>query len=144
MALHEQSVGATSEWYTPRYIFDALACKFDMDVASPGRAVTPWIPARKFITERSLSRQWEGFVWMNPPFGGRNAIRPWLVKFREHRNGIAHMDAILFVSPKIKFISATGLPGKSPAQGTCLMALGEHAILALRQASGKLGVICYP
>jgi hypothetical protein len=26
MALHEQSVGATSEWYTPRYIFTALGC----------------------------------------------------------------------------------------------------------------------
>ena len=32
MALHEQSVGAT---YTSRYIFTALGCTVDMDVASP-------------------------------------------------------------------------------------------------------------
>ena len=46
MALHEQSVGATDEWYTPRYIFTALGCTFDVDVASPGQDVTPWIPAK--------------------------------------------------------------------------------------------------
>ena len=53
MALHEQSVGATSEWYTPRYIFTALGCNFDVDVASPGQDVTPWIPAKVFITTPS-------------------------------------------------------------------------------------------
>src|SRR5262245_54193595 len=40
MALHEQSVGATSEWYTPRYIFTEPSCTFDVDVASPGQDVT--------------------------------------------------------------------------------------------------------
>ena len=54
MALHEQCVGATDEWYTPRYVFEAMAETFLMDVASPGEAVTPWVPALKFITERSL------------------------------------------------------------------------------------------
>jgi hypothetical protein len=37
MALHELSVGATDEWYTPRCIFTVLGCTFDVDVASPGR-----------------------------------------------------------------------------------------------------------
>ena len=45
MALHEQCVGATDEWYTPPHVFDALDCRFAMDVASPGRDVTPWIPS---------------------------------------------------------------------------------------------------
>lgn len=67
--LHEQSVGATSERYTPRYIFTALGCNFDVDVASPGQGVTPWIPAKVFITSNSLP--WVGFVWMNP----RNRFR---------------------------------------------------------------------
>jgi hypothetical protein len=40
MALHEQCVGATDEWYTPPYIFEALGCTFDVDVASPGQHVT--------------------------------------------------------------------------------------------------------
>ena len=56
MALQEQSVGATDEWYTPRYIFTALGCTFDVDVASPGQDVTPWIPAKAFITSNSLQR----------------------------------------------------------------------------------------
>jgi hypothetical protein len=35
MALHEQSVGATDEWYPPPYVLDAFECTFDTDVASP-------------------------------------------------------------------------------------------------------------
>src|ERR1700737_4212478 len=120
MAFHEQSVGATDEWYTPPHVFEALGCHFDMDVASPGREVTPWIPAGTFIKSGGLGFSWAGFVWMNPPFGGRNGIFPWLGKFFAHRNGIAlapdrtsapwwqnfapEADAILFVSPKLKFI----------------------------------------
>jgi hypothetical protein len=65
MALHEQAVGATDEWFTPAYIFEALACRFDMDVASPGWGHTSWIPADAFLTHDSLTRRWKGFVWMN-------------------------------------------------------------------------------
>ena len=151
MALHEQCVGATDEWYTPPHVFNALGCSYDMDVSSPGKSVTPWIPAVEFITADSLTREWRGFVWMNPPFGGRNGLVPWLRKFFEHRNGIAlvpdrtsapwwqmfapEADAILFVAPKIKFIGADGKPGKSPAQGTCLLAAGKRAIEPLQRAA---------
>ena len=34
----------SEEWYTPSIIFEALACRFDLDVASPGGDVVPWIP----------------------------------------------------------------------------------------------------
>ncbi len=158
MALHEQCVGATDEWYTPPHVFDALGCTFDMDVASPGARVTPWISAAEFVTSRSLEMPWRGLVWMNPPFGPRNGIVPWLRKFFEHGRGIALTpdrtsapwwqqfapcaDAILFVAPKIKFIDATGQPGRSPAQGTTLMAAGQDAVAALRRAvRNGLGVM---
>ncbi len=156
MALHEQSVGATDEWYTPAYIFQALNCQFDMDVASPGADKTPWIPAHVFITKNSLAIPWKGFVWMNPPFGGRNALVPWLNKFIAHKNGIClvpdrtsapwwqrwapSMDAILFVCPKIKFINSFGKQGCSPAQGTCLGAIGEYGNNIL-QLANQLGVV---
>jgi hypothetical protein len=39
----------------------ALGCNFDVDVASPGQDVTPWIPAKVFITSNSLQRPWVGF-----------------------------------------------------------------------------------
>lgn len=160
MALHEQSVGSTDEWYTPPYIFDALGCTFDLDVAHPGIHVINWIPAKRIIVSDSLKQDWQGYLWMNPPFGPRNGIEPWLERFVFHGNGIAltpdrtsapwwrryayQMDLILFVSPKIHFIGADGNPGASPAQGTCLMALGRQGISALHRAAPKLGVLMRP
>jgi hypothetical protein len=160
MSLHEQCVGATDEWYTPSYIFDALGEIFDLDVASPGRDVTPWIPAREFLTVGGLDASWSGFVWMNPPFGARNGLIPWLEKFQQHGSGIClvpdrtsapwwqayapRMDAILFVSPKIRFIDAMGKPGASPAQGTCLMAACARGTAALENAASRLGSLMTP
>lgn len=161
MALHEQCTGATDEWYTPPLVFNALRCSFDMDVASPGRETVPWIPAVHHISVESLGRQWLGFIWMNAPFGGRNGLVPWLDKFIAHGNGIClvpdrtsapwwqawapKMDTILFVSPKIKFIGADGLPGASPAQGTCLGGVGPRAREPLaRAAADGLGILLSP
>ena len=161
MALHEQCVGTTDEWYTPAYIFNAMRCTFDMDVASPGEAITPWIPAREFITRDSLAREWKGLIWMNPPFGPRNGLVPWLEKFVQHGNGIClvpdrtsapwwqrfapKMSMILFVQHKIKFINSSGYAGNSPAQGTCLMAMGPRGVRALFEASNNdLGMLAKP
>jgi hypothetical protein len=161
MALHEQSVGATDEWYTPPHVFTALGCAFDMDVASPGQAATPWIPARIFIQADSLSVNWRGFVWMNAPFGARNGLVPWLEKFFIHNDGIALVpdrtsapwwqqfapksERVLFVTPKLKFIDVDGLPGRSPAQGTCLLGAGQRSREPLYRAQAHgLGVLMHP
>ena len=151
MALHEQSVGASNEWYTPKHVFDALGCSFDMDVASPGADIVPWVPSNFHITAGSLETPWSGFVWMNPPFGARNGLVPWLDKFFTHGNGVclvpdrtstdwwqdaAHKSrALLFVRGKLKFISGDGRQNKSPAQGTTLMAAGDDGLWALARAS---------
>jgi DNA N-6-adenine-methyltransferase (Dam) len=161
MALHEQCVGATDEWYTPPYVFKALECIFDMDVASPGFEVTPWVPAKVFLVALGLHCKWKGFVWMNAPFGARNGLVPWLKKFFKHGNGIAlvpdrtsapwwqeyasRADLVLFVAPKIKFVNADGVPGPSPAQGTSLLAIGSQGRAALhRAAANRLGVLMTP
>lgn len=161
MSLHEQCVGATDEWYTPPHIFEAMDCMFDMDVASPGSEITFWIPAQKFLTRNSLETAWDGFVWMNPPFGARNGLVPWLDKFIVHGNGIAlvpdrtsapwwqaaasKMNKLLFVTPKIRFINVDGKTGNSPAQGTTLMALGDKGQAALYTAHVRgLGVLVTP
>jgi hypothetical protein len=34
MAAYE-AAGESDEWYTPKYIFDALGLRFDLDVAAP-------------------------------------------------------------------------------------------------------------
>lgn len=159
MALHEQCVGATDEWYTPPHVFDALGCAFDLDVAGTERVA--WIPARRSFYRRGLEQEWNGFVWMNPPFGARNGLVPWLAKFFDHRNGIAlvpdrtsapwwqrfapQANYLLFVAPKLKFIGVDGNPGRSPAQGTCLMGVGTHANVALQRAANRgLGVLTVP
>jgi len=149
MSLHEQSVGATSEWYTPPYVFGALGCFFDLDVAHPG--TIDWVPCAGYLTHDGLQRDWRGFVWMNPPFGGRNALSPWLDKWAQHANGIAlvpdrtsapwwqtyapRAERLLFVAPKIRFIGADGKPGGSPAQGTTLLSIGQRGNDALCRAS---------
>lgn len=158
MALHEQCVGATDEWYTPPHVFGALNCQFDMDVAAPEDRRFVSTPTSRFLWADSLALPWEGFVWMNPPFGARNGLVPWLEKFFDHGVGIAlvpdrtsapwwqefapRADLILFVAPKLKFIGADGKPGTSPAQGTCLMGLGQRASKPLRRAQENgLGVL---
>lgn len=160
MALHEQSVGATDEWYTPLHVFKSLGCTFDMDVATTNPPVS-WVPAMRHLWANSLDQPWEGFVWMNPPFGTRNGLVPWLDKFFKHGNGIAlvpdrtsapwwqnyapraHMW--LFVSPKLKFIGADGKPGESPAQGTCLWARGISGVRTLQRAADNgLGILGRP
>lgn len=156
MALHEQAVGKTDEWYTPPYIFGLLGVgdtphtAFDMDVASPSPPIG-WIYAKQFLCCDSLHQPWHGFIWMNPPLGGRNGIVPWLEKFCDHGDGIAlfpdrtsapwwqefapRMGGILFVAPKIKFIDVRGYDGRSPAQGTCLGFMGARGYCAVRQAA---------
>jgi len=75
------------EFYTPKFIFDALKCEFDVDVASPLKNQTNVPTKTKFtIKENGLIQKWKGFVWMNPPF---SKAEPWVDKFIQHGHGIA-------------------------------------------------------
>lgn len=144
-----QMPGASDEWYTPAYIFEALGVTFDLDVAAP-----KWgphhVPCNGWHYTDSLVKEWSGFVWMNAPFGGRNGLAPWLDKFFAHGNGIAltpdrtsapwwqtaarRADAILFISPKVKFERPDGTTGNSPGTGTTLFSIGGVGFQALERA----------
>lgn len=154
-----ESTGKTDEWWTPPSVFEALGCSFDLDVAAP-RNGGGHVPCARCITSDSLSKAWSGFIWMNPPFGGRNGIRTWLDHFIAHGNGIAltpdrtsapwfqeafpAMDAVLFTR-KIRFLRPDGTEGKSPSNGTALMAIGRQGIAALhRAAESGFGVLAWP
>lgn len=155
-----ESSGETDEWYTPAYVFDALGCVFDVDVAAPVDRTHVCTPAHSFITADSLARDWSGFVWMNPPFGHQSTKRAWLKKFFDHHNGVAltpdrtsapwfreawaRADLAMF-TPKIKFIRPDGSIGESPGTGTCLWAAGDRGMAALRQAErAGLGILAIP
>lgn len=159
MGKHEAS-GKTDDWYTPDYVFAAMCAAFDLDVASPDDVSK--IPAgawcEKHISANSLKTMWQGFIWMNPPFGGRNGYLPWAQKFVERGNGVAlapnrtgapwcswfltNCDRALFVSPKIKFLRPDGTLGKSPGYGSILLSIGERGNRALHTAAANgLGVL---
>ena len=89
MAEHEPPIGMTSDWYTPPGYFTKLGLTFDLDPASPGPG--HWVPAKRIYTieDDGLGQPWEGLVFLNPPFGGRNGHVPWLVKFLDQANPLS-------------------------------------------------------
>jgi hypothetical protein len=78
--------GLTNDWLTPPEIIKALG-PFDLDPCVPDSM--PWQTANRMITEseNGLAVSWDGFVWMNPPYGEQTNL--WLKKMAEHSNGIA-------------------------------------------------------
>jgi hypothetical protein len=153
---HWETSGVSDEWWTPAYIFDALCCTFDLDVAHPERGATH-VPCRDWISADSLQKPWHGFVWMNPPFGGRNSLAPWMRKFFDHGNGIAltpdrtsapwfqeawQRASLVLFTPKVKFLRPDGSLGKSPSNGTALWAAGPQGMAALIRAElAGLGIL---
>ena len=151
-----ETAGQSDDWMTPRYIFEALGETFDLDVAAPPEGPRH-VPAKLWLWSGGEIARWHGFVWMNPPFGHQRHKRIWLKRFFEHGNGIALLpdrtsapwfqefaplaDAILWVSPKIKFERPDGSRGESPGTGTALFAAGDRAVAALRRASPRLGFV---
>lgn len=147
----KQGLGETNEWYTPQWIFDALGVTFDLDPCAPSH--NHWTPAFKKYTkkENGLLQPWNGFVFMNPPFGGRNGHVVWLKKFIEHGNGIGLLraytssgwwheyitkcDGVLFPKGKTKFIKPCGEIGSSPSSGVALFACGARGVDILKNSN---------
>ena len=155
MSEHEPCIAETSEWYPPPEMFKALGLTFDLDPASPGPG--HWVPVRRVYTEKDdgLTQPWDGLVFMNPPYGGRNDHVPWLRKFLKLGNGIAivraytssawwlaHMpkaELVLFPKGKTKFIRPDGSIGKCPRHGIVFVGVGAVACEALRRCG--LGMV---
>ena len=156
MAEHENSIGETSEWYTPPEYFEAFGLVFDLDPCSPGPG--HWVPARKIYTkaDNGLVQPWFGSVFMNPPYGGRNGHVPWLKKFFNHGNGIAIVrsytssgwwhklmplaEVLLWPKGKTKFHRPDGSIGMAPGHGVVLIGMGAKSCRALDHSG--LGLFC--
>jgi hypothetical protein len=155
MAEHEPCIGTTSEWFTPKFIFDALRLEFDLDPAHPGRD-NPFcvVPARRIYTvaDDGLRQPWTGLVWLNMPFGGRRGHVVWLRRFLAHRDGgialvaartsadwfhevlVPNAQTVLFPNGKTKFVKPNGEIGKEPGTGVVLIGAGEIANRALERS----------
>ena len=146
------------EWFTPKWIFDAINVEFDMDVCSPGPDKCH-TPAKKHVVlpEDGLKVEWHGFVWMNPPFGKQN--QAWYKKFAQHKNGIAILpvnqlntikfnnilpivECILVIKGRVNFINGADQSNGNPTQGMMLIASGQKAKSLLSHL--QIGQVWYP
>lgn len=136
----------TNDYYTPKWLFDAMGLEFDIDVAAPVQGI-PWIPAKRWFSQADdgLAQDWGGaLVFMNPPFS--NAT-PWVNKFITNGNGIALLvvsqskwfaelwdkaDAITATPADLKFERPNGT-SKAISFQTFLFALGDPATAALHR-----------
>ncbi len=141
---HESPVAATTEWYTPPEFFDRLGLTFDLDPASPGRDVVPWIPADRHYTRfvDGLQLPWFGRVWLNPPYGPEAG--PFIDRMLNHGHGLLLIPArtetgnfqraarsarqVCFLSDRLHFIRDDGTQGRA-AFASVLMTFGLRADL---------------
>ena len=151
----EASAPASVEWYTPKYVFDALGLTFDLDpCAPPGGG--PHVPAKRYFTKADdgLAQPWSGRVWCNPPYG--RGLERWIEKLAQHGDGIALVmsrtdtawfrraarDArvIVFLGGRLRFIPGPGssLSGR-PQCGSMLVAFGRDCERACERSG--LGVV---
>ena len=127
--------GAKDEWLTPPEILKALG-PFDLDPCAPVNR--PWDTAAKHFTieDDGLSKEWDGRVWLNPPYGP--ACADWLRRMADHKNGTALIfartetemfhrwvwpvaRAVLFFEGRLYFHHVSGARAKGNAGGPSVL-----------------------
>ena len=157
MGSHQSSNSGKDEWLTPPSIIKRLG-KFDLDPCSPVNR--PWDTAVKHYTieDDGLAQEWEGRVWLNPPYGKHTGT--WLKKLADHGDGIAlifartetafffdtvwnRSDAVFFFLNRITFFNVDGSRGKTNAGApSCLVAYGANNVDAV-ESSGIRGAFIF-
>lgn len=146
---------ASFEWYTPPWIFERLGLRFDLDVASPGAEVVPWVPADRHYTlrEDGLAQPWFGRVWCNPPYGDQ--VPRFIGRLSEHGNGLALVlartdtrwfhaaletaAATCFLRGRLDHVPGAGATPSRPAVGSVMFAWGATCADALE--ASELGSV---
>ena len=85
MGSHQSASGGSDEWLTPPDLLAALG-PFDLDPCAP--VVRPWPTATHHYTlsDDGLRQEWEGRVWLNPPYAHAGK---WLHRLADHDCGTA-------------------------------------------------------
>lgn len=154
MKQHQKSVGLNDEWLTPRWILEPLG-RFDLDPCAP--VDRPWATADRHYTieDDGLSKNWDGRVWLNPPFN-RYQRNEWMRRMADHGNGIMLIPAacetkpfrehvfgvcsgLLMLSRRPHFYFVDGSEAKANSGCTiCLVAYGDENFEVL--ANSGLGI----
>jgi hypothetical protein len=152
---HQQSIGASQVWITPRWIIDALG-PFDLDPAAADPR--PWCCASVNCTKAQdgLKTPWHGRVYLNPPFH-RYEVGTWIRRLAEHGHGTALLhcrteaewfepvwetaSAILFLADRLYFHYPDGRRAEANSGApACLIAFGNYDAERLQQ-SGIAGYL---
>ena len=144
MASHQIPPGgarnSTDEWLTPPELVRALGA-FDLDPCSP--RVRPWDTAANHysIEDDGLRQDWQGRVWLNPPYSD---MRRWLGRLADHGEGTAlifartetalwfdlvwdRAAAVLFLRGRLSFYYPNGKRAKANSGApSALIAYGER------------------
>jgi len=141
-----------NEHYTPKWVFDKLALKFNLDVAAPIDNKGSHCPADKYYTmlDDGLAHPWFGRVWCNPPF---RKASDWANRFMDHNNGVGifpnsnaywvdrlwDSELAIVKLPYKTFYERPDGSSKRIMYTTYLIAAGETNITALKYSGiGKL------
>ena len=140
--------GATDNWITPPYIFEALG-QFDLDPCAC--RPQPWPCATASYDRNGLLQLWTNRIWLNPPYGPN--AEPFLKKLAEHSNGIALLfartetkmfhkyiwnkaGALLFLKGRLHFYYPNGERAKGNAGGpSVLIAYGSKNVSILGRSN---------
>jgi hypothetical protein len=146
---HHSANMRTDEWLTPPTIVRSLG-EFDLDPCSPINR--PWATAKKHysILDNGLSKEWEGRVWMNPPYG--KELERWMNKLAFHGNGISLIfartetatffncvwekaNSIFFMKGRLKFYTVEGKEAEfNGGAPSVLISYGEQNAEAIADA----------
>lgn len=127
MGSHQSRNMITDVWLTPPTIITALG-PFDLDPCAQKERVFETANFYFSKEDDGLTKEWNGFVWMNPPYGSE--CSKWLEKLSNHNNGIALIFArtetksfqkfvwekassLLFIYNRLTFYTENGTLGKS-------------------------------
>lgn len=141
--------GETNTWLTPLSIIEALG-EFDLDPCGFPNHKT----AKRLIVlpEDGLNSEWEGRVWLNPPYGKNTGA--WLEKLANHGNGIALVFArtdtswfqkvahrasgICFIAGRISFLRPNFEKGSNAGAPSILIAFGSQNAESIRAIKGVI------
>jgi hypothetical protein len=164
---HVANNSGNNEWYTPaEYIEAARAVlgEIYLDPASSDIAQKT-VKAKIYFTaeDDGLRYQWDGRVWMNPPYASE-LIGKFAEKLVNHFAGgdvpeavvlvnnatetgwfqsmLDYASAVCFVRRRIKFVDQNGNPSGAPLQGQAILYLGDDPA-RFTQHFAPFGAILY-
>lgn len=130
----------SDEWYTPKWITDALG-HFDLDPCAAQNRFWDIADCNYTKQDDGLRLPWFGRVFCNPPYS-RALVAPFISRLAKHGNGIALIfnrmdialwhdvifptaDAMLVIRGRLRFIRCDGSQGDAAGCGSVLVAWGK-------------------